>query len=98
MASKSKLICVAFLVVFCFILLKEASDCKSGQYGCITEASYKRHSRKVLAGLMVKNPGTLISGNYGNKDQFNEWQLRRVPSGPDPLHHNGNNPKKPRSP
>ncbi|KAG6583691.1 hypothetical protein SDJN03_19623, partial [Cucurbita argyrosperma subsp. sororia] len=28
-----------------------------------------------------------------------EWdQLRRVPSGPDPLHHNGGSPKKPRTP
>ncbi|KAL6567002.1 hypothetical protein OROMI_015406 [Orobanche minor] len=27
-----------------------------------------------------------------------DWELRRVPTGPDPLHHNGQDPKKPRTP
>ncbi|CAN4119149.1 unnamed protein product [Withania somnifera] len=30
--------------------------------------------------------------------KFADWELRGVPAGPDPLHHNGANPKKPRTP
>lgn len=36
------------------------------------------------------------STKYGNKPL--SWELRKVPSGPDPLHHNGVNPKKPQTP
>uniref|UniRef100_A0AAU8BWH2 CLV3 n=1 Tax=Physalis pubescens TaxID=300354 RepID=A0AAU8BWH2_9SOLA len=31
-------------------------------------------------------------------EKFADWELRGVPGGPDPLHHNGVNPKKPRTP
>ncbi|GMN65787.1 hypothetical protein TIFTF001_034881 [Ficus carica] len=100
MASKSIFISVAFLLLFCFILLNEASECKSGQNGCFAAEASGRHSRKVLVDLMEKKTGAfLMSGNYGDEDdQLNAWELRKVPSGPDPLHHNGNSPKKPRSP
>lgn len=44
---------------------------------------------------MKKNMGVVAGG----KRPPPEWdQLRRVPSGPDPLHHNGGTPKKPRTP
>ena len=32
------------------------------------------------------------------KDVVHGWELRKVPSGPDPLHHNGGSPNKPRTP
>ncbi|KAL2239281.1 UNVERIFIED_CONTAM: hypothetical protein Sindi_0569300 [Sesamum indicum] len=34
----------------------------------------------------------------GNEEMPEDWELRRVPAGPDPLHHNGQDPKKPRTP
>ncbi|KAH6773006.1 hypothetical protein C2S51_011410 [Perilla frutescens var. frutescens] len=37
-------------------------------------------------------------GSTGNNEMPEDWQLRRVPAGPDPLHHNGQDPKKPRTP
>lgn len=36
------------------------------------------------------------ASKYGEKSVT--WDLRKVPSGPDPLHHNGGSPKKPRTP
>lgn len=36
------------------------------------------------------------SNKYGEKPL--NWELRKVPSGPDPLHHNGVNPKNPQTP
>lgn len=41
-------------------------------------------------------------GYYNHAEKINEkladWELRGVPAGPDPLHHNGASPKKPRTP
>lgn len=38
--------------------------------------------------------------NHAEKinDKFADWELRGVPAGPDPLHHNGASPKKPKTP
>ena len=40
--------------------------------------------------------GSTIS-TAGNRENFVGWELMTVPSGPDPLHHNGGSPKKPRT-
>ncbi|PON47269.1 CLAVATA [Trema orientale] len=61
---------------------------------------------QVLTGLKEKKEvtkdGTLMrksDASSGNGDsKLSDCELRKVPSGPDPLHHNGNGPKKPRSP
>ncbi|XP_062086324.1 protein CLAVATA 3 [Humulus lupulus] len=118
MASKSIFICIAFLVVVCFVLMKEATtDCNTGGemvYGCFYvdqtvgfSAVKSNNNRKVLRGLREKKVVIIdqtqmktSSSSYGNGgNKLNDWEaLRKVPSGPDPLHHNGNNHKKPRSP
>ncbi|PON51814.1 hypothetical protein PanWU01x14_213840 [Parasponia andersonii] len=49
----------------------------------------------------VTKNGTLVrklDASSGNDSKLSDSELRKVPSGPDPLHHNGNGPKKPRSP
>ncbi|XP_038877536.1 protein CLAVATA 3 [Benincasa hispida] len=54
-------------------------------------------SRKMLQEMKKE----MEEGVDGDKRWWpaGEWeQLRRVPSGPDPLHHNGGSPKKPRTP
>ncbi|KAK1300663.1 Protein FLORAL ORGAN NUMBER2 [Acorus calamus] len=38
-----------------------------------------------------------LDGRDGGSNNMYGWDLRRVPSGPDPLHHNGS-PKKPQTP
>ncbi|KAF8397970.1 hypothetical protein HHK36_016896 [Tetracentron sinense] len=66
-----------------------SGDCRSG-YGCFSAeaASPEIKSRKILDGPeKVRDDGNLVG-----------WELRKVPSGPDPLHHNGGSPTKPRTP
>lgn len=45
--------------------------------------------------LKARVQGSVLNGQYGEKSTSSE--LRKVPSGPDPLHHNGGSPK-PESP
>lgn len=40
---------------------------------------------------------TSLDPQNSDKKNINGWDLRRVPSGPDPLHHNSS-PKKPQTP
>lgn len=58
---------------------------------------------QLLAGLKkketVKLKGSLQASAIGSiGGSFQGWELRRVPSGPDPLHHNGGKPTKPKTP
>ncbi|CAK7332005.1 unnamed protein product [Dovyalis caffra] len=53
-------------------------------------------SRKVLVALKGDLFGP--TGSPGNGEKLEIRELRAVPSGPDPLHHNGGSPKKPRTP
>ncbi|XP_070044548.1 protein CLAVATA 3 [Nicotiana tomentosiformis] len=64
-------------------------------------ASVRILNRKVL-GSQRAAFGKGLNGNYNHSgkinDKFADWELRGIPAGPDPLHHNGANPKKPRTP
>ncbi|XWS73841.1 hypothetical protein CRYUN_Cryun02cG0164000 [Craigia yunnanensis] len=90
----------ALVLVLCLLVLQGVSGCASG-HGCFHEKA--AHSRKMLQGdLKEKNEvvkGSLhgSTSSAGNRDNFLGWELRTVPSGPDPLHHNGGSPKKPRT-
>uniref|UniRef100_A0A2N9FNU6 Uncharacterized protein n=1 Tax=Fagus sylvatica TaxID=28930 RepID=A0A2N9FNU6_FAGSY len=75
-----------------------SKNCNTG-YGCFyAEASV---SRKMLAGLKEKKEtvkfGLLGSATSMSGGSLMGSELRNVPSGPDPLHHN-RAPKKPISP
>uniref|UniRef100_A0A803PXS6 Uncharacterized protein n=1 Tax=Cannabis sativa TaxID=3483 RepID=A0A803PXS6_CANSA len=59
-------------------------------------AARRSHNRKVLIGLREKIK--VVSYGNGGKSLNDLEALRKIPSGPDPLHHNGNNKKKPRTP
>ncbi|XP_057473895.1 protein CLAVATA 3 [Actinidia eriantha] len=78
--------------------MPDASECNNGN-GCFyAKAAHAQgiRNRKGLYGL--HGSASSNGGGYGYGDQsVEEWELRRVPSGPDPLHHNGANPKKPRN-
>ncbi|XP_015873114.4 protein CLAVATA 3 [Ziziphus jujuba] len=106
MASKSIFLCLALLVVLCLIMMNQASGCNgSTRHGCLNAdatVALETKNRKVLGGLKEKKEElhkSASSGNGGNNYLMGwDYQLRKVPSGPDPLHHNGNSPKKPRTP
>lgn len=45
-----------------------------------------------------KEEALMKQGVHAPTGKLVDWELRKVPSGPDPLHHNGGSPKKPRTP
>ncbi|WVZ00910.1 hypothetical protein V8G54_026979 [Vigna mungo] len=103
MASKLIFTTVVLLMLLCLLLTREPSGCGSA-YECFgANAAGLRDipNRKALS-LLKNKKSTLkvLQGSssikYGEKPL--SWELRKVPSGPDPLHHNGVNPKKPQTP
>ncbi|CAL5357231.1 unnamed protein product [Camellia sinensis] len=102
MACTPKLVPFFLMVLFCMVLIQQASGCNSG-HGCfyVKAAAQEIDNRKVLS----KSSPTNVHGSsknrngYGGEESMEEgWELRKVPSGPDPLHHNGGSPKKPTIP
>ncbi|KAF8403367.1 hypothetical protein HHK36_011469 [Tetracentron sinense] len=98
MAFRSYVV-VLLVVALCLVVMEGASsECSSG-YGCFyAEAAPKEiQSRKLLHNSEEVFRST---GSMGNRDggDLVGWDLRRAPSGPDPLHHNGGGPKKPQTP
>ncbi|KAH7864738.1 hypothetical protein Vadar_033265 [Vaccinium darrowii] len=49
----------------------------------------------VSESAKVQGSATSTTGYGGGSEN---WELRRVPAGPDPLHHHGGSPKKPTTP
>nr|QKZ93422.1 clavata3-like protein [Vuralia turcica] len=103
MASKFIFSSVVLLVLLCLLLMRETSDCSS-VYECVgaTSALKEIRNRKVLSTLKDKKTSlkARLQGSSSNKygEKSLSWELRKVPSGPDPLHHNGGTPKKPETP
>ncbi|KAL8461325.1 hypothetical protein ACS0TY_032706 [Phlomoides rotata] len=64
---------------------------------CCRGASMLEVHRQLLLEMKrntaLKNGVPKLAGNRNN-----EMELKRVPAGPDPLHHNGQDTKKPRTP
>ncbi|KAM6576544.1 hypothetical protein CsatB_028381 [Cannabis sativa] len=81
---------IALFVVLSFMIVKQASTTDD------FSAARRIHNRKVLIGLREKIK--VVSYGNGGKSLNDLEALRKIPSGPDPLHHNGNNKKKPRTP
>uniref|UniRef100_A0A7N2QX77 Uncharacterized protein n=1 Tax=Quercus lobata TaxID=97700 RepID=A0A7N2QX77_QUELO len=101
---------VSLSAKFCYALPYRSSssgqvlDCNTG-YGCFytkPSVSLKTQNRKVLAGLEEKRESVKVglqgSPTSVNGGSFVGYELRNVPSGPDPLHHNRASPEKPRTP
>ncbi|KAF7823191.1 protein CLAVATA 3 [Senna tora] len=98
MASKSILASLIFLALLYLLLIMTHPS-----------AHYKQGLGAKASPLMVAPSRKLVEALYGLKDEKTSTKddigrmygsaLRKVPSGPDPLHHNGANPKmKPRTP
>ncbi|KAK3205610.1 hypothetical protein Dsin_019656 [Dipteronia sinensis] len=79
---------VAFVLILCLVIIQHDSD----HFVDAKEAAghVEMHNRKVL--VLSEKQVVEVDGK-----NLEGWELRMVPSGPDPLHHNAN-PKKPRTP
>ncbi|KAE9585636.1 hypothetical protein Lal_00009861 [Lupinus albus] len=103
MASKIILSSFILLVLVCLLLMRETSDCGS-VHECIGANAVLKEirNRKVVSGLKDKKNSLKVSLEGSSNTKYGEkplsWELRKVPSGPDPLHHNGGTPKKPETP
>ncbi|KAL7154147.1 hypothetical protein ABFS83_04G215800 [Erythranthe nasuta] len=85
----SGLFCMLLVVTLLFI--QDFAECSS------RGASVEILHQKLL--LEMKKMGLKKGvGSYKNNEMPEDWELRRVPAGPDPLHHNGRDPTQPRTP
>ncbi|PIN10646.1 hypothetical protein CDL12_16767 [Handroanthus impetiginosus] len=86
--KSSSALCMLLIIT---LFVQDFAECSN------SGASLKVLHRKLfleMKKMALKNGAP----SYGNKEMPEDWELRRVPAGPDPLHHNGQNPKKPRTP
>ncbi|KAL1345627.1 hypothetical protein HN51_019360 [Arachis hypogaea] len=106
MASKFFFTSLTLLVLFCLLLVKDTSDyCNANKHGCFdAQAAVLKEirNRKVFFAFKDKKTSlkAMLQGSSSSRmmrdgEKSVSWELRRVPSGPDPLHHNGGigNPK-----
>ncbi|XP_061349319.1 protein CLAVATA 3 [Gastrolobium bilobum] len=104
MASKLILTTVILLVLLCLHFMRETSDYSSAYAGFRTNVAGLKEirNRKVLSTLKDKQTTLKVrlqgSSSIKHDEKAPSWELRKVPSGPDPLHHNGGSPKKPETP
>ncbi|XP_052288853.1 protein CLAVATA 3 [Citrus sinensis] len=91
---------VALLLLFSSVIMQEHSDSAGTEnIGCYY-GEMDLQNRKLLSEkqLPARTGGLLHAITSGNENMMvGGSELRVVPSGPDPLHHNGS-PKKPRTP
>ncbi|ESW22029.1 hypothetical protein PHAVU_005G120600 [Phaseolus vulgaris] len=104
MASKFIFTTVVLLMLLCLLLMREPSGCGSAYecFGANAAVLGDIPNRKALSVLKDKKTSLKASLQESSSIKYGEkplsWELRKVPSGPDPLHHNGVNPKKPQTP
>ncbi|XP_076959345.1 uncharacterized protein LOC143635379 [Bidens hawaiensis] len=77
----------------CFLLLLLLFQLSDGFNG----GSSLNRKLLVVNGSVSKEAVVNIHGKSG-KDEEEGWELRAAPLGPDPLHHHGADPQKPRTP
>ncbi|PNT55916.1 hypothetical protein POPTR_001G217500v4 [Populus trichocarpa] len=109
MACPSKFYSLMLVLVLFYMVMEESyglnlsqslslHGCSTGQRCFYAEAvsPVDVKSRKVLVVLTGGLRGP--TGSTGNGEKLEIRELRAAPSGPDPLHHNGGSPEKPRTP
>ncbi|CAK9184676.1 unnamed protein product [Ilex paraguariensis] len=98
MAFRAQFLPLVFVMMLCSVVLQTASECKTG-YGCSYAKAAASSSLEVLYGWKAKEMGhEKTSSSTGGGKSMVGWELREAPLGPDPLHHHGGSPKKPRTP
>ncbi|PWA83094.1 hypothetical protein CTI12_AA173360 [Artemisia annua] len=95
--SLSLLLCLLLLV----LQLSDGFNGAEKTISCVTSLK-DINSRKLLVvkGLEAKREAVfkIVEGKSTRKVENDGWELRAAPLGPDPLHHHGADPKKPRTP
>ncbi|KAJ4972300.1 hypothetical protein NE237_005399 [Protea cynaroides] len=92
MAVRRMAVVYVILLLTLISVIYEASKCGNGCPCMLAEAApAKNQVRKLLH-------GTKVFKGFGSLDSRYGKDMRQVPSGPDPLHHNGGSPRKPHTP
>ncbi|XP_047938445.1 uncharacterized protein LOC125186153 [Salvia hispanica] len=89
----SKTISILLLLA---LLLQPFAECSSRGASSM-EIMHKQLFMEMKKKMALKKL-ILDHGPSGKNELPEDWQLRGVPAGPDPLHHNGREPKKPQTP
>ncbi|XP_010521630.1 PREDICTED: protein CLAVATA 3 [Tarenaya hassleriana] len=93
MASRS----FALLLLFCIMFMHASSDNAHG-HGFFHVHAVPNRKMNMRMELGRSNEALKIRNEMKGKTKKGLYEeLRNVPSGPDPLHHNGNPPKKPKA-
>ncbi|KAL8216464.1 hypothetical protein R6Q57_023301 [Mikania cordata] len=92
MAFELKSLCLSFLLL---LLLLQISD--AAEETLYNGSSMKEISNRKLLLVNVLKAKEAANGK-SRKEEEEGWELRAAPLGPDPLHHHGAGPIKPRSP
>ncbi|XP_035830993.1 protein CLAVATA 3-like [Helianthus annuus] len=101
MAFEPKSLSVSFLLLLCLFLVLQLSD--GAEATTLYNGSILKDisNRKLLVvnGLEAKEAVLNMGGKSKKEEEEEEgWELRAAPLGPDPLHHHGADPQKPRTP
>ncbi|KAH0715645.1 hypothetical protein KY284_008550 [Solanum tuberosum] len=81
------------VLLICFLVIQESHGLSLKEV-----APVKPLNRKVLESQWAAFGKVYYKHAEKINEKFADWELRGVPAGPDPLHHNGASPKKPKTP
>ncbi|EEF38604.1 protein CLAVATA 3 [Ricinus communis] len=96
MAFKPTFYSLLVLLFLLLVVMEEASGCHTGH---VMRCLYPKATLPLdIQGRKVLVVSKRSSRSNLNVEKLVVEELRTVPSGPDPLHHNGGNPKKPTTP
>ncbi|OMP03812.1 hypothetical protein COLO4_10193 [Corchorus olitorius] len=104
MMAAAKGINGALVLVLCLLVLQgSVSGCFPG-HACLYATAAQSRKMLLQAELKENNEfmnmkSSSLDGSKsisGHGENSVKWEMRTVPSGPDPLHHNGGSSKKPR--
>ncbi|CAL1367363.1 unnamed protein product [Linum trigynum] len=92
--------CILIATAFLFMVFSSLVTASHDEASVLppSAASPAARTRKVLLSAVKgsDNKGLIHGNAAGGAKGGDQEELRSVPSGPDPLHHNGGSPKKPR--
>ncbi|KAI3790799.1 hypothetical protein L2E82_04124 [Cichorium intybus] len=99
MAFALKSLSLSFVLLLGLLLLLHLYDGLNGAETTLSSvATLKEISNRKLLVANDLEAKEAVFKIQGKKEDAEGWELRAAPLGPDPLHHHGADPKKPRTP
>ncbi|XP_042758182.1 protein CLAVATA 3 [Lactuca sativa] len=99
MAFALKSLSLSFVLLLGLLLLLQLYDGLNGAETTLSSvAALKKASNRKLLVVNDSRAKEAVFMIQGKKEEEEGWELRAAPLGPDPLHHHGADPKKPRTP